>query len=89
MWLNNTQNALFSFPLQQNLRERTNMLFCAYIALLLICSIQCGSGLQDQQTEPVQITCKQLHSHTSDVWRIETVYNIPKTLLTHSAFPKV
>ena len=32
--------------------------------MLLICSGQCGSGLQDQQTEPVQIYCMQLHSHT-------------------------
>ena len=36
----------------------------------------CGSGLQDQQTEPVQIHCKQLHSHTSYFCRLATVCNI-------------
>jgi hypothetical protein len=33
--------------------------------MLLICSAPCESGLKDQETEPVQIHCKQLHSHTS------------------------
>ena len=52
---------IVTFPMQKSLLEFTNIYRCTYIALLLICNAQCGSGLQDQQTEPVQIYCMQLH----------------------------
>jgi len=35
-----------------------------------------GSGLQEQQTEPVHIHCQQLHSHTSYVCKLVEVCNI-------------
>jgi len=44
--------------------------------MLLICSALCGSGLRNQQTEPVLIHCKQLHSHTSYVCKLATVFSI-------------
>ena len=49
--------------------------------MLLICNALCGSGLQDQQTEPVQIHCKQLHSHTSYVCKLATVCNILQSII--------
>jgi hypothetical protein len=44
--------------------------------MLLICSAPCGSGLQDQQTEPVEIHCKQLQCHTSYVCKLATFCNV-------------
>jgi len=44
--------------------------------MLLICSAPCGSGLQDQETEPVQIHCKQLHSQTSYICKLAAAVNI-------------
>jgi hypothetical protein len=77
---------IVAFPLQQWQREIVNMLLCTYIALMLMCSAKCGSGLQDQQTEPVQIHCKQLHSHISYACKLAAVCNILQAWLIHSAF---
>ena len=43
---------------------------------MLIRNALCGTGLQDLETEHVQIHCKQLHSHTSYVCKLATVCNI-------------
>ena len=49
--------------------------------VLLILRSPWRSVLQDQQTEPVQIHCKQLHSHTSYVCKLATVCNILQSII--------
>jgi hypothetical protein len=72
-WLNNTQNALFLYHNNNGCPNAPERYFIRTQLMLLICNDPCGSGLQIQETEPVQIHYKQLHSHTSYVCQLTTL----------------
>jgi hypothetical protein len=76
MCLNNTQNAFLFCHCNNGYANAPEYYVIRTYPMLLICSAPCGSGLQDQESEPVQIHCKQLHWHTSYVCKLATVCGI-------------